>query len=145
MASVFHWVRIKLFCYATEDEEKLHDLMCRIAGTDDFDAEMSDGHHGNSMIIFTAELKKDAECAGLFGRFGKEVIDDVLNGLDNRIDDDCVFHLRLDKQAAVQERYEIAHHGDVVSVTCKIASHPARKVIASSNMKRFLEDLRTSF
>jgi len=144
MGAVFHWVKVRLFCYATEDEEKLHIVMKNISGTDDFHAEMSDGHHGNTMIILTADIKGNSECAGLFGRLGKDVIEGILSGLDDRMDEDCTFYLRLDKQAAVSERYEIAHHGDVVSITCKVASHPARKEIALNNMRKFLDDVLTS-
>ena len=140
MGAVFHWVKVRLFCYATEDEEKLHNVMRNISGTDDFHAEMSDGHHGNAMTILTADIKNNNECAGLFKRLGKDVIEGILNALEDRIDEDCTFYLRLDKQAAVSERYEIAHHGDVVSITCKIASHPARKEIAANNMRTFLSD-----
>lgn len=141
MAEVFHWMKVRIFCYATEDQEKLHDLMRRISGKEDFDAEMSDGHHGNSMIILSAELKRDGECRDLFKRLGNDAVTYILTNLSERIDDDCTFHLRLDKQAAVQESYKIAHHGDVVSITCKIASHPARKDIAEANMRNFLEGL----
>jgi len=141
MAAVFHWVKVRLFCYATEDEEKLRAIMKDVSGTDDLNAEVSDGHHGNSMIIITADLKGNSECAELFKRLGKDVVSDVIDRLEDRIDDDCTFYLRLDKQAAVSGRYEIAHHGDVVSITCKIASHPARKDIAEKNMRAFLEDV----
>jgi RNA binding exosome subunit len=141
MAGVFHWVRIRLFCYATEDEEKLNEVMRTLSGKDDFNAEMSDGHHGNSMIIYTAELNKDKECGEFFKRLGSDAIGRILSGLEERIDEDCTFHLRLDKQAAVQERYKMAYHGDIISVTCKIASHPARKEIAERNMRAFLESL----
>ena len=144
MAAVFHWVRVRLFCYATEDEEKLHAVMRNISGTDDFHAEMSDGHHGNTMTILAADIKGNSECTKLFRRLGKDVIESVLNGLDDRMGEDCTFYLRLDKQAAVSERYEIAHHGDVVSITCKIASHPARKEIAVNNMRTFLDGVLTS-
>ena len=141
MAPVFHWIKIRMFCYATEDEERLHGLMCGISGKDDFDAEMSDGHHGNSMVILSAELKGDRECRGLFERLWNGIAAEILGSLGERIDEDCTFYLRLDKQAAVNERYEIAHHGDVISVTCKIASHPARKEIAEKNMRIFLEGM----
>jgi len=130
-----------MFCYATEDEDRLHDLMLRITGADEIDAEISDGHHGNDMIIFSVSLGKDRECGELFKRLGTDVVNEILDKLGDRIDDDCTFYLRLDKQAAVLERYEIAHHGDVLSITCKIVSHPARKEIAEKNMRTFLGSL----
>ena len=144
MPGVFHWVRIMMFCYATEDQEKLHDVMAKISGTMDFGAEISDGHHGNQMVILSAELKNDRECRELFGRLGKDVISYLLNDPENRVDEDCVLYLRVDKQAAVLDRYEVAHHGDVISITGKIVSHPARKEIAVGNMRRFLEDVTGS-
>jgi RNA binding exosome subunit len=142
---VFHWVKVRLFCYATEDEERLHALIADIAGDNDIDAEMSDGHHGNSMIIFSADLKGDAECRRLFERLGKDIVSDICANVGGRMDDDCTFYMRLDKQAAVSGRYEIAHHGDVVSITCKVASHPARKEIAEKNMTAFLNGVLGSF
>jgi len=142
---VFHWVKVRLFCYATENEELLHDLISDVAGTDGVDAEMSDGHHGNTMIIFSAEMKSDAECRGLFGRLGKDIVTELIGTVSERTDDDCTFHMRIDKQAAVCGSYVIAHHGDVLSVTCKVASHPARKELAERNMKRFLDDVLRSF
>ncbi|MCL2608053.1 MAG: exosome protein [Methanomassiliicoccaceae archaeon] len=144
MANVFHWVKIRMFCYATEDEEKLHEVMKNISGTEDFHAEMSDGHHGNSMVILSSEMKNNGECKKLFKRLGKDTVSRITDELDKRIDDDCTFYLRLDKQAAVSERYETAHHGDVISVTCKIVAHPARKEIAVKNMKKFLDEISGS-
>ena len=141
MAGVFHWVKIRSFCYATEDENKLRRIMTDISGTEDIGIEMSDGHHGNSMAILTADIKGDRKCRELFGRLGKDVIGHILRDIDSMIDDDCTFRMRLCKQAAVSERYEIVRHGDVVSITCKIASHPARKDIAEKNMIVFLESL----
>ena len=141
MAGVFHWVRIMLFCYATEDQERLHEVMTKISGTEDFGAEISDCHHGNQMVILSAELKKDRECRELFGRLGKDVISYLLRDTGDRVDEDCVLHLRIDKQAAVLDGYDIAHHGDVISIAGKIVSHPARKDIAVDNVRRFLEDV----
>jgi RNA binding exosome subunit len=141
----FHWVRVRLFCYATEDEEKLHRLISEISGSDDIDAEISDGHHGNSMIIFSAEVKNEAECRALFGRLGKNIVENIIDNIDGRMDDDCTFYMRLDKQSAVSGIHIAANHGDVVSITCKIASHPARKSIAVNNLRKFLEGVLGSF
>lgn len=77
----------------------------------------------------------------LFRRLGPTVIQQLLDDLDNRVDDDCVFYTRLDKQQAVQGVYAVAHHGDVISVTGKVASNPARKDIAEGNLRTFLSSL----
>ena len=60
---------------------------------------------------------------------------------DNRIDEDCVFYMRLDKQKAVTGTYEVAHHGDVIAITGKVQSHPARKEVAERVLTDFLSGL----
>lgn len=141
MQGTFHWLRVQAFCYSTEKEELIHDVMEELVGNDEFDCDISDGEHGNSMIIFKDEMTKQKEFTGLFTRLGESVRDRLVSDIENRVDEDCVFYLRLDKQKAVAGEYRIAHHGDVISVTGKVASHPARKEIAVKNLTAFLESL----
>ena len=141
MSGAFHWVRVRLFCYATEDEEKLTEVMNRIAGDVGFEKEITEGHHGNPMIIISADISKKRETESLFKNLGAEMMEKIAEQLDDRIDDDCVFYLRLDKQKAVQGEYRIAHHGDVLSITAKVVAHPARKDVAVKGMRDFLNSL----
>jgi len=138
MTGTFHWIKVRLFCHSTENDEVLEEVMTNLIGSDEFSIEISEGHHGNLMLIFDAELTKEKESVALFSNLGKPVIQYILDNIGDRIDDDCVFYLRLDKQKAVLGEYDIAHHGDVISVTAKVVSHPARKNIAEENLKEFL-------
>ncbi len=141
MQGTFHWLRVNVFCYATEDESIIHDAMTDLLGTDEFECDITNSEHGNRVVIFSTELTKQRDIVPIFVHMGKDVIDDVLKNLEDRIDDDCVFYLRLDKQELVQGTYMIAHHGDVISLTGKLVSHPARKEIALRNMRDFLSSL----
>jgi len=141
MAGAFHWVRVRLFCYATENEEKLVEVMKTLAGDIEFVAEESEGHHGNSMTILSMDITKKREAEKLFSNLGPELITEIRGQLEERIDDDCVFYLRLDKQMAVVGSYRIAHHGDVLSITAKIVAHPAKKETAVKKMGEFLQSL----
>ena len=49
--------------------------------------------------------------------------------------------MRLDKQKAVTGTYEVAHHGDVIAITGKVQSHPARKEVAERVLTDFLSGL----
>lgn len=138
MQGTFHWVRVQVFCYATENEALIRETMTELLGTDEFDSEVTEGEHGNRMIIMQAEMSKEKDTLALFGKFGEGVIDNIKANIESRIDDDCVFYLRLDKQKAVNGVYKVAHHGDVISITAKVASHPARKEIAEKNLIAFL-------
>ena len=141
MQVTFHWVRVQTFCYATEKRELLEETMAELLGTDEFQEDISEGEHGNIMTILETRLTKQREFNSLFKKLGPEICQWILDDIDNRIDEDCVFYMRLDKQKAVQGIYEVAHHGDVVAITGKVQSHPARKDVAVRVMSDFLTGL----
>ena len=144
MQVVFHWVRVQTFCYATEKRELLEETMTELLGTDEFEEEISEGEHGNVMTILEARLTKQREFNALFRKLGPEICGWIVDDIENRIDDDCVFYIRLDKQKAVQGQYEVAHHGDVVAITGKVQAHPAKKDGAVRTLKEFLTGLDQS-
>lgn len=144
MQVVFHWVRVQTFCYATEKRELLEETMTELLGTDEFEEEISEGEHGNVMTILEARLTKQREFNALFKKLGPEICGWIVDDIENRIDDDCVFYIRLDKQKAVQGQYEVAHHGDVIAITGKVQAHPAKKDVAVRTLKEFLTGLDQS-
>ena len=141
MASAFHWVKVKAVCYATEDEELIHDVMMDLTGVEDdecFDVNVSEGLHGNPITVIDANLTHSKEFERLFKNIGEGPLSTVLEELDQRVDDDCILYLRLDKQKAVEGIYEISHSGDVISITSKIVAHPAKKEIAVENARAYI-------
>lgn len=141
MQVTFHWVRVQTFCYATENEELIGETMAELLGNEEFEVELSEGEHGNMMSIMESRLTKQREFTALFKKLGKDICDWIVEDIENRVDEDCVFYIRLDKQAAVQGRYEVAHHGDVIAITGKVQSHPARKEVAVRTLREFLTGL----
>lgn len=141
MQVTFHWVRVQTFCYATENEELIGETMAELLGNEEFEVELSEGEHGNMMSIMESRLTKQREFTALFKKLGKDICDWIVEDIENRVDEDCVFYIRLDKQAAVQGRYEVAHHGDVIAITGKVQSHPARKEVAVRILREFLTGL----
>ena len=143
MASAFHWIKVKAVCYATEDEDRIHDTMIALTGADEesFDVDISEGLHGNPITVIDAELTRSKECERLFLNLGNDIMLELLDGLEDRVDEDDVFYMRIDKQKAVQGIYEISHTGDVISITGKIAAHPAKKEIAVRILNEYLQKL----
>lgn len=141
MQATFHWLRIETFCYATEKEELVSQTFRDLVGTDEFQTDVSESEHGNQMLILQHMATKQREMDEIFSRLGKELLQELSDDLENRIDEDCVFYTRLDKQKAVCGEYRVAHHGDVISITGKVASNPARKEVAMENMTQFLKKL----
>ncbi|MBR4217206.1 MAG: exosome protein, partial [Candidatus Methanomethylophilaceae archaeon] len=134
MQLAFHWVRVQVFCYATERQELLEETLAELLGTDEFTEDVSEGEHGDTMLILEARLTKQREYNALFRKLGSDIREWIKEDVENRVDEDCVFYMRLDKQKAVRGEYEVAHHGDVISITGKIQSHPARKDVAEANI-----------
>ena len=137
--TTFHWMRVQTFCYATERKELLEEAMEILLGdADEYSEDESVGEHGNVMTILEARLTHQRQYRNLFINLGEPVRQWIIDDIENRIDDDCVFYWRLDKQKSVQGIYEPAHHGDVMAITGKMQSHPARKDVAVRNLKEFL-------
>ena len=141
MQLAFHWVRVQVFCYATERQELLEETLAELLGTDEFTEDVSEGEHGDTMLILEARLTKQSEYNALFRKLVSDIRECIKADVENRVDEDCVFYMRLDKQKAVRGEYEVAHHGDVISITGKIQSHPARKDVAEANIVAFLDSL----
>lgn len=143
-ATTFHWIRVQTFCYATERKELLEEVMEELLGDAEYSEELTESEHGNTMTILEARLTKQRQYSELFERLGPDIRSWILEDMDNRVDDDCMFYIRLDKQKAVLGTYEVAHHGDVIAVTGKIQSHPARKEVAARTLSEFLAGLSQS-
>ena len=143
-ATTFHWIRVQTFCYATERKELLEEVMEELLGDAEYSEELTESEHGNTMTILEARLTKQRQYRELFERLGPDIRSWILEDMDNRVDDDCMFYIRLDKQKAVLGTYEVAHHGDVIAVTGKIQSHPARKEGAARTLSEFLAGLGQS-
>ena len=143
-ATTFHWIRVQTFCYATERKELLEEVMEELLGDAVYSEELTESEHGNTMTILEARLTKQRQYRELFERLGPDIRSWILEDMDNRVDDDCMFYIRLDKQKAVLGTYEVAHHGDVIAVTGKIQSHPARKEVAARTLSEFLAGLGQS-
>jgi hypothetical protein len=137
----FHWVRIQTFCYATERQDLIEDTLRELLGEIEFEEEVTESEHGNTMMILEARITKQKEFTSLFSKLPKEILDFIVEDADNRVDEDDMFYIRLDKQKAVQGVYEVAHHGDVISIFGKIQAHPARKDVAIEVLKDFITHL----
>lgn len=140
MNVTFHWLRVQTFCYATERQDLIEDTLKELLGDIEFEEEICDSEHGNSMMILETRMTKQREFRDLFCNLGNDILDFIIEDIENRIDDDDIFYLRLDKQKAVQGIYEVAHHGDVISIFGKIQAHPARKEVAVKVLKTFIEN-----
>ena len=64
----------------------------------------------------------------------------LMGEIQQRLDDNCVFHFRLDKQKAYAEELALADSKDIIDVNMKVAAYPARREIALEAVLDWFKD-----
>ena len=99
------------------------------------------GHHGNPIKIFSAQVsrKQDSKALALFIRqnMSDEDVELLRSEMPDRLDDEQVFHMRFDKQAAFLGRVNLTSSSDAIAVRIKIATYPKNREKAG----RIVEEL----
>jgi RNA binding exosome subunit len=133
----FHYVDVRAFCYATEDERRVEDaLRTLLPGDHPIDRTESEGHHGDRILVLSARVENADDV-----RVVLDALSDLPDfrrlseQLDERIDENCAFYVYLDKQAAYEGRVE---RGEGITVRAKVEAYPAKKEKAVANAREAL-------
>ncbi|WP_135663030.1 RNA-binding protein [Halorhabdus rudnickae] len=143
MASVpFHYVDLRTFCYATEDEARVEDAL-RTFLPEDAPVERveTEGHHGDRILVLSTRLERADEVRHVLSKVASLEADErerLLGELDERVDENCSFFLTLSKQAAFEGRVE---RGDGITLRGKVEAYPAEKDRAIEHVRETLEEL----
>ena len=137
---MFHWVEARAFCHATEDEEKVVAAIRTLLPEGEVRREKFEGHFGNPLVSLAVRADSAAAMKGFWRRIAALGKEELARELESRIDEDTVFHLRVDKQEAYLGR--IARPaGDVIDVRAKVAAYPKKPDVAARIVREFLEAL----
>ncbi|WP_255149521.1 RNA-binding protein [Halorarius halobius] len=142
MSSVpFHYVDLRAFCYATEDDKRVADaLRTFLPEETELERAESEGFHGDRILVLSARLERADDVRHVLARLDElDDIDTVLEELDQRVDDDCTFFLTLDKQAAFRGQVK---RGDGITLRAKVEAYPAKKDAAVENVREAFAELR---
>ncbi|WP_348608590.1 RNA-binding protein [Halobaculum rarum] len=141
MSSVpFHYVDLRTFCYATEDERRVEDAL-RAFLPDEFEIErvVNAGHHGDRIVVLSARVERADDVRHVLSRISDLAEwDRVLAEIDERVDDNNSLFLRLDKQAAFKGRAEL---GAGITFRAKVEAYPAKHEKAVENARETFEEL----
>ncbi|WP_290597634.1 MULTISPECIES: RNA-binding domain-containing protein [unclassified Archaeoglobus] len=125
------WIKVSAVVHSTEDREKVGEA---IATLFPFEFEIfvskAKGHYGNPMEFLEVEIKKSGEIRRFWRYFLQQLGDQVkelLETIEDRIDDQNVLHIRIDKQKAYLGEIELSHGGDPIAVKVKLVTFPARR------------------
>jgi hypothetical protein len=150
-----HYVDLRAFCYATEDEKRVEQALRTFVpgpaapddadgdGTEEFvelDREVTEGFHGDRILVLSVRLERaDQVRHALAALAAAEAFDRLLAELDDRVDDNTAFFVTLDKQAAFRGDVRL---GEGITFRAKVEAYPARREKAVANARETLESLR---
>ena len=129
-----HYVDLRAFCYATEDEPRVEAAL-RTYLPEEYPIERakSRGHHGDPIVVLSARVENADEIRHVVERVrGLEDIDEVVGELDQRVDENCAFYVKLDKQAAFRDE---VRRGEGILLRAKVEAYPAKKPAAVENAR----------
>ena len=115
--------------HATEDVEKVEKALRLIAGEDAYCTQYKqEGHHGNPIILFKIELKKQKEIMQVVNRLLRALNNEertrMCTEISKRLDETGTLHLRFDKQLAYAGELRICGGSDSVVIKLKIPTYP---------------------
>jgi hypothetical protein len=131
----------RAFIHSTEDEEKVLTALKTASGLDEYERDITEGHHGNKIEIVEGILKNKKAIKQFFAALSKEDLQHMIDTIEQRVDDDCQLFARIDKQKAYQGDLVLTRSDDAISVRGKIMTYPKNRETAVKNITEFLESL----
>ena len=134
----FHYIDLRTFCYATEDEKRVKEALRHFLPEEfEIDRVTNTGHHGDRIVVLSARVENADGMRVVLDRLAAlDSIDRVLEELDDRVDDNCSFFLRLDKQAAFNGLVRL---GEGITLRAKVEAYPAKHEKAVANAREAIE------
>lgn len=138
MPMTFHYLSFRAFVHATEDESRVVKALVFASGEDSISRTESSGYHRNPITILESCVKGRKKIDAFFDRLGKANIEELIRTVDRRVDDECSFFLRLDKQEAYLEKFVLSEKDDVIAIRSKIKAYPSRRPMAIDAVSQYL-------
>jgi len=135
-----HYVDLRTFCYATEDDKRVEDALRRFL-PEEFEVQRveSEGHYGDRILVLSARVENADDVRHVLSQLTDlEQFDQVLGELDDRVTENCELFVSLDKQAAFRGDVTL---GDGITFRAKVEAYPAKKPKAVDNAETVLEEL----
>ncbi|WP_225334542.1 RNA-binding protein [Halomicrobium urmianum] len=136
----FHYVELRAFAYATEDEKRVVEaLETFLPEETELERAESEGHYGDRIVVLSTRVENADEVRHVLSQVAQmDEIDDLYDELDDRVDDNCSFFLTFDKQAAFEGEVQ---RGDGITLRAKVEAYPAKRENAVANAREALDAL----
>lgn len=131
--ALFTHVYFRIFCYPTENIERIKDALLFVGFGETIPDEI-DLHELNSskesktpVIVYELILEDKQHIYNFEKKICKHI---SISYLEERIDNKCFLYLRWDKQKAYKKNLCLSESGDTIYCKAKIQVYPAKKAIA---------------
>jgi RNA binding exosome subunit len=133
----FHYIDLRTFCYATEDEARVQGALRQFLPDEvAIDRIENEGFNGDRIVVLSARVENADEIRHVLDELATIDLDEIRAELEERVDENCSLFLRLDKQAAYGGRVE---RGPGIELRAKVEAYPAKKAAAVENAADALE------
>jgi RNA binding exosome subunit len=143
MTVPFHYVDLRTFAYATEDERRVEQAL-RTFLPEEFEVErtVNTGFHGDRIVVLSARVENADDVRHVLSRIATlPDVAAVIEDIDDRVDDNCSLFMRFDKQAAFRGD---ARLGEGITLRGKVEAYPAKREAAVENAREALAALSQS-
>jgi RNA binding exosome subunit len=148
--TTYHWLRLRAVAHPTEDPAKVRTALRFASGLDqpDFAAALRESrletHHGLPLLVFEVTLDKSRSLRDVLTRVFAlpGALERLRETLAARVDDDGIFYLRVDKQAALRGDLRLLDGEDAVQLRLKVEAYPADRDAVLAALRRVLESGR---
>lgn len=141
MASVpFHYVDLRAFSYATEDDRRVEQALRTLLPEEvGIERAATTGHLGDTILVLSTRVERADEVRHVLTQLAEAAeFDRIEAELDDRVTDNCELFVRLDKQAALGGEVRL---GDGITLRAKVEAYPAKRAAAVENASEALGEL----
>lgn len=134
---------VSTFAHATEDEQRVLNVLRTLLpeGVGVHRSKL-EGHHGNPIINLEAKVGQRKLLRVLWQRVLTKLRAGELKKLSKivpeRVDENCFFYLRFDKQLAHAGELVLTDSGDAIHFKLKVTAYPARRELAVNLLEKFI-------
>ena len=128
MASLpIRWIVARTYCQATEEESRVIRALDSTLPLGETSRKAVEGQYGNPVIVLARRAVDAADLRAVWKRWSQAgLVEAVRPTLRERVDDDAILHVRVDKQQAFEGTLALARGADMIDVQVKLKAYPAR-------------------
>ncbi|HJH30344.1 MAG TPA: RNA-binding protein [Methanosarcinaceae archaeon] len=143
---MIHHIILRVNAHSTEDKSRVRNALdffllnsvaksIKNGNTDDIvEIANVEGYYKNPISTLSANITRKQDCLA-FARFVQENmhhgdVELLCSEMPDRLDEDQLFHFRLDKQAAYLNKVKLTSSSDAITVKVKIATFPKNRAQA---------------